>query len=324
LTIAFVDRIGREARAMVETAFDWRIADLRRFNRFYTQKIGVLQEGLLSSPFSLTEARVLYELAREDQLTATQLGKELGLDPGYLSRILRGFERRGLIRRTPSSTDRRLGLLSLTEQGLAAFAPLDALSHDQIGGMLHDLSEHEQTSLVAAAHTIERLLEPRSEDRAVYLLRPHRAGDMGWITQRHGALYAQEYGWDMRFEALVAEVAAKFLSNFNPRRECCWIAERDGENVGSVMLVEESSAVAKLRLLLVEPGARGLGIGARLVQECLRFAHQTGYEKVTLWTNSVLVAARRIYEKAGFRLIAAQPHHSFGQDLLGETWELEL
>jgi DNA-binding MarR family transcriptional regulator/N-acetylglutamate synthase-like GNAT family acetyltransferase len=309
---------------MLDTAFDRRVDELRRFNRFYTQKIGVLQEGLLSSPFSLTEARVLYELAREDRLTATQLGKELGLDPGYLSRILRGFERRGLIRRTRSPTDRRLNLLSLTAQGQAAFAPLDAGSHDQIGAMLDDLSEEQQIGLVAAACTIERLLGPRRDDRAPYLLRPHRPGDMGWVVQRHGALYAQEYGWDIEFEALVAEIAAKFARTFDPRRECCWIAEQDGENVGSVFVVADSAAVAKLRLLLVEPSARGLGIGARLVQECLRFARRAGYRKILLWTNSVLLAARHLYERAGFRLVEAQPHHSFGRDLIGETWELEL
>jgi DNA-binding MarR family transcriptional regulator/GNAT superfamily N-acetyltransferase len=309
---------------MVETALDRRIADLRRFNRFYTQKIGVLEEGLLKSPFSLTEARVLYELAREEHLTATRLGTQLGVDPGYLSRILRNFERRGLIRRTQSQSDRRLGLLSLTTHGQAAFAPLDARSHDQVGAMLHDLTEGEQIRLVAAARTIQRLLDPGSEDRAAYLLRPHRPGDLGWVTQRHGALYAQEYGWDIRFEALVAEIAAKFIRTFDPRRECCWIAEKDGENVGSVVLVKEAETVAKLRLLLVEPEARGLGIGARLVEECLRFARQAGYRTVRLWTNSVLVAARRLYERAGFRLIETQPHCSFGHDLIGETWELTL
>jgi DNA-binding MarR family transcriptional regulator/N-acetylglutamate synthase-like GNAT family acetyltransferase len=309
---------------MVETAFDRRIADLRRFNRFYTQKIGVLEEGLLSGPFSLTEARVLYELAREEQLTATRLGRQLALDPGYLSRILRSFERRGLLRRTRSPSDRRLGLLSLTAQGQAAFAPLDARSHDQIGAMLRGLPEDEQIRLVAAASTIQRLLDPASEDRALYLLRPHGPGDLGWVTQRHGALYAQEYGWDIQFEALVAEIVAKFIRTFDPRRECCWIAEKDGEDVGSVVLVEEAKTVARLRLLLVEPKARGLGIGARLVHECLRFARQAGYRTIRLWTNSVLVAARRLYERAGFRLIDTQPHCSFGQKLIGETWELAL
>jgi DNA-binding MarR family transcriptional regulator/GNAT superfamily N-acetyltransferase len=289
-----------EVVKMVETAFDRRIADLRRFNRFYTQKIGILAEGLLKSPFSLTEARVLYELTCEEQLTATRLGTRLGLDPGYLSRILRSFERRGLICRTQSPSDRRVGLLSLTAHGQAAFAPLDACSHEQIGAMLHDLSEDEQIRLVTAAGTIERLLNPTTGDRAPYLLRPHRPGDMGWITQRHGALYAQEYGWDIQFEAFVAEIVSKFIRTFDPRRECCWIAERDGENVGSVVLVEETKTSAKLRLLLVEPEARGLGIGARLVQECLRFARQRGYRTVRLWTNSVLIAARRLYEREDF------------------------
>ncbi len=309
---------------MVETAFDRRVAGLRRFNRFYTQKIGVLQEGLLSSPFSLTEARVLYELAGEEPRAAAQLGKELALDAGYLSRILRGFERRGLIRRDPAPNDRRLSLLSLTPQGRAAFAALDTRSRAQIGAILQDLSEDQQGRLAAAVRTIERLLDPKPDGQAIYLLRPHRPGDMGWITQRHGALYAQEYGWDIRFEALVAEIVAGFIRTFDPRRECCWIAEKDGENVGSVMLVKASETKAKLRLLLVEPQARGLGIGARLVQECLRFARQAGYRQVGLWTNSVLIAARRIYEAAGFRLVAAQPHHSFGQELIGETWELDL
>jgi DNA-binding MarR family transcriptional regulator/predicted N-acetyltransferase YhbS len=314
---------GRAAD-MADTGFDRRVAELRRFNRFYTQKIGVLEEGLLESPFSLTEARVIYEIALAENQTAADLGKRLGLDRGYLSRILRGFERRGLIRRVPSAADRRLGLLSLTAQGRSAFAALDARSQAEIGAALRSLPEEQQVRLVAAAGTIERVLGARAEDRGGYLLRPHRAGDIGWITARHGVLYAREYGWDAQFEALVAEVAAKFLRAGNPRRECCWIAERDGENVGSVMLVEESEAVAKLRLLLVEPDARGLGIGARLVQECLRLARECDYEKVTLWTNSVLTAARRLYQKAGFRMVDAQPHHSFGRDLVGETWELVL
>jgi DNA-binding MarR family transcriptional regulator/N-acetylglutamate synthase-like GNAT family acetyltransferase len=309
---------------MANAAFDRRIAELRRFNRFYTQKIGVLEEGLLKSPFSLTEARVLYELTPAKHQTAAQLGKQLGLDRGYLSRILRGFERRGLIQRRPSATDRRLVLVALTEQGRAAFAKLDIGSQTEIGALLRTLSEDEQNRLVAAAGMIERVLGARSEDRAGYLLRPHRAGDMGWVTSRHGALYAQEYGWDLQFEALVAEIAAKFLRDFDPRRECCWIAEKDGANVGSAMLVEDAQTVAKLRLLLVEPEARGFGIGARLVQECLRFARAANYQKVGLWTNSVLVAARRLYEKAGFHMVDAQPHHSFGHDLVGETWELVL
>ena len=280
----------------IATDFDRRIADLRRFNRFYTQKIGVLEEGLLSSPFSLTEARVLYELACADQLTATRLGAQLALDPGYLSRILRSFERRGLIRRIRSPTDRRVDLLSLTAPGRAAFAPLDARSHDQIGAMLDELSEDQQIRLVAAARALERLLGPDAGGQApYYLLRPHRPGDMGWVVQRHGALYAQEYGWDIRFEGLVAEIVGQFVKSFDPRRECCWIAEQTGENVGSVFLVAEDEATAKLRLLLVEPKARGTGIGARLVRECVCFARQAGYARVRLWTNSVLVAARHLY-----------------------------
>lgn len=309
---------------MVEAGFDRQVAGLRRFNRFYTQRIGVLQKGLLSSPFSLTEARVLYELAREDQPTAAQLGTRLGLDPGYLSRILRGFERRGLVRRAASAADRRLGLLSLTEQGWAAFAPLDASSRGQIGAMLHELSEDGRARLIAAAGTIERLLGGHGEGRPGLLLRPHRPGDMGWVTQRHGVLYAQEYGWNIEFEALVAEIVATFIRSFNSRRDCCWIAEKDGENVGSAFLVEQSETAAKLRLLLVEPHARGFGIGAQLVQECLRFARQAEYRTVLLWTNSVLLAARRLYEREGFRLIDAQPHCSFGHELIGETWELTL
>ncbi|MGA8383547.1 MAG: bifunctional helix-turn-helix transcriptional regulator/GNAT family N-acetyltransferase [Stellaceae bacterium] len=309
----------------IATDFDRRIADLRRFNRFYTQKIGVLEEGLLSSPFSLTEARVLYELACADQLTATRLGAQLALDPGYLSRILRSFERRGLIRRIRSPADRRVDLLSLTAPGRAAFAPLDARSHDQIGAMLDELSEDQQIRLVAAARALERLLGPDAGGQApYYLLRPHRPGDMGWVVQRHGALYAQEYGWDIRFEGLVAEIVGQFVKSFDPRRECCWIAEQTGENVGSVFLVAEDEATAKLRLLLVEPKARGTGIGARLVRECVCFARQAGYARVRLWTNSVLVAARHLYELAGFRLIEAQPHCSFGHELVGETWELAL
>jgi DNA-binding MarR family transcriptional regulator/N-acetylglutamate synthase-like GNAT family acetyltransferase len=309
---------------MADTVFDRRVAELRRFNRFYTQKIGALEEGLLDSPFSLTEARVLYELAAAEEQTAADLGKRLGLDRGYLSRILRGFERRGLTRRAPSTTDRRRTLLALTEPGRTAFAALDAGSQAEIGAVLRGLAEEQQVRLVAAAATIQRVLGARIENPGGWLLRPHRAGDIGWITARHGALYAREYGWDAQFEALVAEVAAKFLRCFNPRREGCWIAERDGENVGSVMLVEDAPTVARLRLLLVEPDARGLGIGARLVQECLRLAHEAHYQKVTLWTNSVLTAARRLYENAGFQMTETQPHHSFGHELIGETWELVL
>jgi DNA-binding MarR family transcriptional regulator/GNAT superfamily N-acetyltransferase len=309
---------------MADAAFEQRVAGLRRFNRFYTQRIGVLDEGLLDSPFSLTAARVLYEIALAEHQTAARLGEALGLDRGYLSRILRGFERRGLIRRTASTVDRRLGLLSLTPQGRSAFAELDARAQAEIGAALRRLPEAQQIRLVTATETVERMPGARLEDGAGSLLRPHRPGDLGWVTSRHGFLYAQEYGWNGEFEALVAKIAAQFLRHCKPERECCWIAERDGDRLGSVMLVEESETVANLRLLLVEPEARGLGLGARLVQQALRLARDARYEKVTLWTNSVLVAARRLYEQAGFRMTDARPHHSFGHDLIGETWELVL
>lgn len=309
---------------MIAGDFAERVAAVRRFNRFYTRRIGVLEEGLLESPFSLTEARVLYELAHSDGATAARLAHELALDPGYLSRMLAGFERRGLLARTASERDGRQSVLSLTEEGRAAFAMLDARSAAEIGALLGALSGEQQVRLVAAMDGIAGLLTGADRSAATYALRPHREGDIGWIVHRHGALYAQEYGWNEEFEALVAEIAAKFIRRFDSRRERCWIADRDGERLGSVMLVAQSARVAKLRLLLVEPQARGLGIGSRLVEECIRFAGERGYRKMTLWTNSVLVAARHIYERAGFKLVAAEPHRSFGHDLVGENWELPL
>ena len=301
-----------------------RVDAVRSFNRFYTKRIGVLHGGLLGSPFSLTEVRVLYELAHRDRPTATELSGELGLDAGYLSRILRGFDRRGLVAKVRSEADGRQSLLSLTARGRKAFAPLNTRAHDEVEAMLSRLSPGEQGLLIEAMRTIQTLLGGRSEPRVPYLLRPHQPGDMGWVVHRHGALYAQEYGWDETFEALVAEITAKFIRHFDPKRERCWIAERDGEIVGSVFLVQRSKTVGQLRLMYVEPKARGLGIGSRLVDECVRFARQVGYRKVVLWTNSVLDAARHIYEKAGFRLIHSEPHTSFGHDLIGETWELAL
>lgn len=309
---------------MAETDFPARVDAVRRFNRFYTRQIGVLQEGLLQSPFSLTEARVLYELAHQKETTATALAEELGLDAGYLSRILRGFQKQGLIDKKPSETDGRQSLLKLTAPGKKAFARIDKDSQREIGAMLQNLPDAGQSRLMEAMGTIEELLGARPQPRVPYILRPHQPGDTGWVVQLHGALYAKEYGWDEQFEALVAEIVAQFLRSFEPKRERCWIAEKDGENVGSVFLVRESDTVAKLRLLLVDPKARGLGIGARLVDECTRFARQVGYRKITLWTNSVLHAARRIYEAAGFRLVHEEAHHSFGHDLIGQTWELDL
>jgi DNA-binding MarR family transcriptional regulator/N-acetylglutamate synthase-like GNAT family acetyltransferase len=308
------------AVAQLET----RVAAVRRFNRFYTQKIGILGEGLLDSRFSLAEARVLYELARRDQPTAAEIGRELGLDPGYLSRILRGFRRQGLVERVASDSDRRQGHLSLTEAGHAAFAPLDEASRAEIAGLIAPLTDAGQRRLLAAMHNIERMLEPGSARREPYLLRPPEPGEIGWVVSRHGAIYAEEYGWDAHFEGLVAEIAAKFVTEFDPRRERCWIAERDGEPAGSVFLVKDTESTAKLRLLLVEPTARGLGLGARLVAECIGFARQARYDKLTLWTQSCLVAARRIYQAAGFQLVHSEPHRSFGHDLVGEHWDLAL
>jgi DNA-binding MarR family transcriptional regulator/GNAT superfamily N-acetyltransferase len=309
---------------MSDDDIDRRVGDVRRFNRFWTRQIGVLREGYLESRFSLTEVRVLYELAHREETTASELGEELGLDAGYLSRILRGFEKDGLIHKRPSEADGRRRLLRLTGRGRGAFAPLDARSRDEIGAMLGGMSVAGQERLVGAMRTIEGLLGGRTEPVVPYLIRPHRPGDMGWVVHRHGVLYAREYGWDEHFEALVAEIVAKFIRQYDPRLERCWIAERDGEIVGCVFLVRESEEIAKLRLLLVEPEARGLGIGSRLVEECIRFARQAGYLKITLWTNDVLNSARRIYKGLGFRLVHEEPHHSFGHDLVGQTWELVL
>jgi DNA-binding MarR family transcriptional regulator/GNAT superfamily N-acetyltransferase len=309
---------------MRQTATDQRIAIVRRFNRFYTKQIGLLGESYLETPFSLTEARVLYELAHRERPSATELARELALDAGYLSRILRGFERRRLLTRTRSKSDGRQSHLALTARGRAAFAPLDVRSREDIGALLGRLGPAGQRRLIDAMRTIETTLGGAPESKASYVLRPHQPGDMGWVVHRHGALYAQEYGFDERFESLVAGVVARFVERYDPRRERCWIAEKDGEIVGSVLLVRRSRSVAQLRLLLVEPKARGLGIGERLVTECVRFARQAGYRKITLWTNSVLRAARRLYQAAGFRRVHREKHRSFGRELVGETWELVL
>jgi DNA-binding MarR family transcriptional regulator/N-acetylglutamate synthase-like GNAT family acetyltransferase len=301
-----------------------RIEAVRRFNRFYTQQIGVLQERLLRSPFSLAEGRLIYELAHREKTTATDLRTQLGLDAGYLSRLLQGLKKRGLIDRQVSRADGRQNLLSLNERGKKAFAAIHVRSRNEIGGILSRLSPADQSRLVKAMDTIEELLGARPEQKAPYLLRPHQPGDMGWVVHRHGVIYSEEYRWDEQFEALVAGIVSKFIQKYDPKKERCWIAEKDGEIVGSVFLVKKSERIAKLRLLLVEPKARGLGIGGRLVDECIRFAPQAGYRKIVLWTNHVLLAARHIYEKTGFRLVHEEPHHSFGHDLIGETWELVL
>ena len=309
-----------------------RVEAVRAFNRFYTRRIGVLHEGLLQSRFSLTETRLLWEFAHCESTTASALARELELDAGYLSRLLRGLRERGLIRSERSKEDARHVRLRLSAAGKRAFAPLDARSRDEIGAMLATLNDDQQRHLLQAIGTIHRLLDGTPERVSPYLLRPHRAGDMGWVISRHGALYAQEYGWATDFEALVARIAADFIEHFDATREACWIAERDGANVGSVFLVQardETSravlpGVAQLRLLLVEPSARGLGLGARLVTECERFAREKGYTRIVLWTNANLLAARGIYRKAGYTLTGSEPHHSFGHDLVGETWELAL
>jgi DNA-binding MarR family transcriptional regulator/N-acetylglutamate synthase-like GNAT family acetyltransferase len=303
------------------------VREVRRFNRFYTKQIGVLREGLLSSPFSLTEVRVLYELAHREKLTAGDLCKELGLDAGYLSRLLGSFEKRGLVRRDRSAADGRQSFLSLTAKGRKVFAPLDARSDEQVSTMLGKLTSTQQKDLVAALHAIEDLLgeEKRSPDKAPYILRLHQPGDMGWVVHRHGVLYSQEYGYNEHFEALVAEIVAEFIQKFDPKRERCWVAEKDGEIVGTVFLVRKSKTVCKLRLLLVEPAARGLGIGRRLVAECVRFGRQVGYKKMMLWTQSELGAARHLYQEAGFRLVKKEPHKSWNRgDLVSETWEMKL
>ncbi len=302
-----------------------RIDAVRHFNRFYTRQIGVLQETLLSSRFSLTEMRVLYELANSAQITASDLIARLGLDGGYLSRILSRFEQNGLLRRTSAAHDARQSILTLTTRGRKTFTPLEEASKQDVGRLLDKLPEARQVQLLAAMQSIERLIcaEPAGAG-GDFELRSHRPGDMGWVVKRHAEIYAQEYGWNEEFEALIAQLCADFIRKLNPARERCWIAERAGERLGCVFLVEESKTVARLRMLLVEPAARGLGVGTKLVDECLAFARASGYRKMVLWTNDILAAARRRYEAVGFRLVKEERHESFGRKLVGQNWELEL
>lgn len=314
---------------MAAKDIDTRVHAVRRFNRFYTKRIGVLHyQSTLQSPFSLTEVRVLYELKHRDASTASELSRELGLDAGYLSRILQRFQRRGLLERRKSSADGRQSHLRLTAKGRGVFAPLERRQHDDVTAMLKTLKPRERDAAIAAMQRIEAILGggPASQETPgkSYTLRPHRPGDMGWVIASHGAMYAREYGFDMTFESLVARIAADFIDKFDPKRERCWIAEIDGEPVGSVFLVKKSPGVAKLRLLIVDPKARGLGLGRRLVEECIGFARNSGYKKLTLWTNDVLHAARAIYVQLGFKRTANAPHRSFGKNLVGENWELKL
>jgi len=315
------------SHARAHSHSDNSILAIRRFNRFYTGQIGLLRQGLLDSPFSLTEVRVLYEVAYRDRVTATDLCADLNLDAGYLSRILAKFENSGWIRRTPSPADRRQSLLALTAKGMANFRPLEDRSNRQVEQMLSKLPPASRQLLVAAMQSIERILSPAPAvvPAEPYLLRSQQPGDMGWVVSRHGALYANEYRYDERFEAFVAEIVAEFINHFDAKCERCWIAERNGERAGSVFLVHKSATVSKLRLLLVEPTARGLGIGRRLVEECVHFARQAGYRKMILWTQSELKAARAIYQKAGFQLTGKEKHDSWGRkNLVAETWELKL
>jgi DNA-binding MarR family transcriptional regulator/GNAT superfamily N-acetyltransferase len=306
---------------------DSRIAAVRRFNRYYTRQIGVLRKTFLDSPYSLGEARVLYEIASHRERTASEIARSLDLDAGYLSRVLRNFERRGLIRKRTSPKDGRQSHLTLTPRGRKSFMPLDARSQRNTAAMLGKLAPADQARLIAAMETIETLLEehvqkPASQRR--YALRAPRPGDFGWIVNRNAELYAQDYGWVAPFEGVCAQIVADFVNKYDASRERGWIAELDGENVGAVMLANDGDDIARLRLLLVEPKARGLGIGARLVDEAVRFARSAGYRKITLWTHSVLTAARHIYQSAGFKLMRSEEHQSWGQPVVSEHWDLEL
>lgn len=296
---------------------------VRRFNRFYTRRVGALGEGHLQSPYSLTEVRVLYEIANREGITATELGERLGLDAGYLSRILARFQEREMVTRSASEKDARQSHLSLADAGREAFAALNRAAAGEIEEMLAPLAEEDREALVGAMRRIQRALGDGMAATPI-TLRSHRPGDMGWIIHRHGVLYRREFGWDERFEALVARSAADFIEHFDPQRERSWIAERVGEIVGSVFCTKLSDDVAKLRLLLVEPSARGHGLGRRLVDECVAFAREAGYTKMVLWTNSVLTVARRIYAQVGFRMVLEETHDHFGLPLVAETWEMEL
>ena len=301
------------------------VAAIRRFNRFYTRQLGLLAESMLASPYSLSEARVLYELANRPDTTASDLIRELGLDAGYLSRMLKKFEDQGLIRRAPAEDDARRAHIALTSKGRSAFAPLDRGSHEAVVAMLGTMAASDRPRFVTATKTIARLLGEPPATAEPYILRGLETGDAGWITHRQALIYAQEYGWTSpKFEALLAEILSKFITHFDPQHERAWIAERDGEVVGSVFVARASPEVAQLRLLYVDPSARGLGLGRRLVDECIRFSRAKGYKTLMLWTHDILVPAVRIYEAAGFKLIREERHNEFGHDVNGQFWELGL
>jgi DNA-binding MarR family transcriptional regulator/N-acetylglutamate synthase-like GNAT family acetyltransferase len=313
------------AIASAQDELERDVAAVRRFNRFYTQKIGVLHEGFLNSRFTLAEGRVLYELAHRERPTASEIGRELGLDAGYLSRILAGFEKKRLLKRTVSAEDGRRYHLILTEKGHSAFAPLDAASRAEVAALLGSLSMARRHQIVAAMRTITGTLQDqRGAEASSVVLRGPTPGDLAWVVHRQAQLYAGEYGWNAEFETFAVEIVAAFAKNFDAARERCWIAERDGVPVGAIFLVKESDTVAKLRLLHVEAAARGLGLGRRLVTECIEQASAFGYKKLVLWTNDILHAARKIYVAEGFRLVKEEKHRSFGHDLVGQYWELTL
>jgi len=309
---------------MPDNATNEQIAAVRAFNRFYTRKLGVLDQHLGNSPFSLSEARVIYELAHRDDVSAKEIGNELGLDPGYLSRIVQSFDEKGLITRKPLPADRRQYQLCLTAKGRQTFATLNLGSQNEVAAMLAPLSADDAKRLTQAMATIEAVLEQRRSQPTAFMLRSHRIGDMGWVVSRQAAAYAADYNWDISYEALVAEICAQFIKTYDAAREHCWIAEVGGEPVGSIFLVKATNEIAKLRLLQVEKKARGLGVGRALVEQCIQGARERGYSRMTLWTQSVLVAARGIYQSAGFKLVKEEKHHSFGQNLVGETWERDL
>jgi DNA-binding MarR family transcriptional regulator/GNAT superfamily N-acetyltransferase len=302
------------------------VSAFRKFNRFYTRLIGTLDEGLLSTQFSLAEARIIYELATRQEPSAKEIAEVLGMDPGYLSRVLAKLKSLGLIKSRTSKQDNRRADLVLTPKGKTAFATLNALSEKQAGSILDGLALSDRARMISSMSAIETILDAGDQDRKPFILRSHRAGDMGWVVYREAAVYAEEYGFDYEFEALVAKIVSDFLTNFDPKRDRCWIAETDGEPVGHIFLVQHpsDSGTAKLRLFLVEKSARGKGLGHALVSECVHFAREAGYRRITLWTQSDLLAAQHIYKQAGFQLVKEEPHHSFSKNLLGQTWELKL
>ncbi|WP_407166452.1 GNAT family N-acetyltransferase [Bradyrhizobium sp. ORS 111] len=307
-----------------DETLEGQVAAVRGFSRFYTRKLGIIEPKLLHSPFTLQEARIIYELAHREDCTATDLVRELDLDAGFVSRTLQALQRRQIVTRKPSKADKRVNEVTLTAKGRAAASDLDSRSRSEVAALLKQMDGSRRAAVVRAMSTIEQSMEPAAPKPAGFLLRSHRVGDMGWVISRQGRAYAEEYGWDISYEALVAEICAQFLRSFDPTCEHCWIAEVDGEPVGSIFLVNGGDGIAKLRLLLVEEKARGLGVGRALVEQCIRAARERGYKKMTLWTQSILVAARSIYARAGFQRVKEEKHHSFGVDLVGETWELEL